>query len=117
VVTEGRVPHDSLAERAGSRSTGEGARPSAEVTGAAAFPWLLTGTGLTHRHHSPEVAGLCPASCARRHTGRPHRVCRCDFLRDSGKRYAVIPDEVEQAVSEHARPCIDMHADEVLISA
>jgi len=101
----------------GSRCAGVGARPSAEVTGAAAFPWLLAGTGLTHRHHSPEVAGLCPASCARRHTGRPHRVCRCDFLRDSGKRYAVIPDEVEQAVREHAGLCIDIRADEILISA
>ena len=65
----------------------------------------------------PELAGLHPASCARRHTCRPHRVGRSDFLRDSGKRYAVIPDEVEQAVSEHAGLCIDMRADEILISA
>jgi hypothetical protein len=35
----------------------------------------------------------------------------------SGKRYAVVPDEVEQAVSEHAGLCIDMRADEILISA
>jgi hypothetical protein len=58
-----------------------------------------------------------PASSARRRTFRPHRVGRSDFLRDSGKRYAVIPDEVEQAVSEHAGLCIDMRTDEILISA
>ena len=63
-----------------------------------------------------ELAGLRPASCARRHTCRPHRVGG-PISYEIAETIRGDPCEVEQAVREHAGLCIDMRADEILISA
>jgi hypothetical protein len=56
-----------------------------------------------------------PAASDGAHVGRTESAD--PISTEIAERYAVIPDEVEQAVSEHAGLCIGMRADEILISA